>query len=314
LPSLLGALANRDSHVPLLIILERPLPEPGIFARWRTADLITTQSAKPKSSIPIVCWPALSHALLVVQFYGIMLGSWGCWLMSSEKDTAEALIWITGTKVSCKVADILGEMTTRHLGDQALLEFAKVTKLRSLPRAQKYLSIFLNGKGPDQWFPLSELLNDTGVRDTIRRHFNARISHLNGNLITIGQRAYTNPDWKNSLGTYFIYYIDIGNRPNLFGKETRHVLAWGEDTYQWAPEDAKRFTQCVHQAASRLQNVKESQVPKAATFKMFASDTIIDTTTGMPAMNVKLSSELVGVMRRKTNILRARPQSMCRGH
>jgi hypothetical protein len=175
--------------------------------------------------------------------------------MSSEEEIGEALIWFAGTKASCKVADILGEMTSRHLGDQTLLEFASVTKLRSLKRSQRYLALFLSGKGEDQTFPLSELMKDRGVCDIVQRHFRAPISHVKRNVITIGQRAYTDPDWKNSLGTYFIYYLDIGNRKNIYGHETRHVLAWGEDTYQWAPEDAKRFTQCLHQAASRLQNI-----------------------------------------------------------
>lgn len=176
--------------------------------------------------------------------------------MSSEKDTGEGVIWFAGTKVSCRVADILSEMTTRHLGDQTLLEFASVTKLHSLKRSQRYLALFLSGKGEDQTFPLSALMKDRGVCDVVQRHFRAPISHIRGNLITIGQRAYTDPDWKNSLGTYFIYYLDIGNRKNIFGQETRHVLAWGEDTYQWAPEDAKRALRNVF--IKRLRDYKTS--------------------------------------------------------
>src|ERR1700738_3081493 len=226
--------------------------------------------------------------------------------MSSEKDIGEGVIWFTGTIVSCKVADILGEITTRHLGDQTLLEFARITKLHSLKRAQKYLALFLSGKGEDQTFPLSELMKDRGVCDIVQRHFRAPISHIRGNLITIGQRAYTDPDWKNSLGTYFIYYLDIGNRTNIFGKETRHGLAWGADTYQRDTEESERFTQCLHQAASRLQKIREGKTPKAATFKMFASDVIIDTTTGLPAPNIHLSSEMNGAIANKLRIRRER--------
>jgi hypothetical protein len=67
--------------------------------------------------------------------------------MSSENDVGEGLIWFSGTKVSCKVADILGEMTTRQLGDRILLEFASTVKLRSLNRSKEYLAHFLSGKG-----------------------------------------------------------------------------------------------------------------------------------------------------------------------
>jgi len=227
------------------------------------------------------------------------------------RETAEALVWLTGTKTSCKVADILGELTTRQLGDRALLEFAGVTKLHSLPRSQSYLSIFLNGKGPDQRFALSDLLKDPGVRGVVKRHFSAP-SNLCRNVITIGQRAYTDQDWKNSLGTYFIYYIDIGNRPNLFGQPTRHVIAWGEDTYRWAPDDEKRFTQCIHQAASRLQNVATDQIPRAAPFKMLASEAIVDTSTGLP-INAPSRSELSQAIPKKLFIHRSPSQPMCRG-
>jgi hypothetical protein len=227
----------------------------------------------------------------------------------TERDTGEAAIWFIGTKISCKVADVLNEMTSSHLGDQKLLEFARATKLHSMKRSQKYLSQFLNGKGETQTFPLTELLKDPGVSRIVCRHFRAPLSHSQ-NVITIGQRAYTDQDWRNSLGTYFIYYVDVGSRKNFLGKETRYVLAWGEDTYQWAPDDAKRFTQCIHQAASRLQNIKEGQIPKAATFKMLASETVIDTTTGLPAANFLGSS---GASMQKVHLIRQKSQPMCRG-
>jgi hypothetical protein len=93
------------------------------------------------------------------------------------------------------------------------------------------------------------------------------------------------------------------------------VLAWGEDTYQSAPDDAKRFTQCLHQAAFRLQNISESQIPRAATFRMLATDTIIDTTTGSAVPNIPHMSRdaITRVGFKKSQIIRARPQPMCRG-
>jgi hypothetical protein len=256
-------------------------------------------------------------------------------MTKSEKDFGEDLIWFGGTKAACKLTDVLADLTTRQLGDYVLMNAANTIKHASMVRARHYLATFLNGKGSDQQFPLSELLLDAGVRGVIWRHFNAPLTHKK-NVITIGQSAYTNLDWKHSLGTYFIYYIDVGNRPNLFGKETRHVLAWGEDTYQWAPDDVKRFTQCIHQAASRLQrterglagiNIPKSatfgisnadillglSIPKAATFKMFATDTLLDTTTGGATFTASLSTVKAQEMSKKAHIARERAQPMCRG-
>lgn len=230
--------------------------------------------------------------------------------MASETRTDGSVIWIGGTLVSCKVSDVLGVMTSQHLGDEALLRFAAVTKLQNLPRSKEYLANFLSGKAETKRFPLSDLLKDDGVRQIFVRHF-ARPMSFEKNVVTVGQQAYRDQDWKNSLGTYFIYYIDIGRRKNMFGMETEHVLAWGEDTYQWAPDDARRFTQCLHKAASRLEKVSDGRFPRAAPFKMLASDIIVDTSTGLcsPVMSLPAPSLTI----RRTQIRRKPARPMCRG-
>src|ERR1700676_787710 len=190
--------------------------------------------------------------------------------------------------------DILAVLEGRGWADRKLLEFARLARLHSLPRAKEYLTYYLNSttsqtKEP-KYFRLSELLQDAGARKIIQAHF-LHNRQSRQNVITVGQSAYSDPDWKYSLGTYFIYYIDVGNfvgefdlsRPLRGDTRPRHVLAWGEDTYQWHPSDTKRFTQCIHEAASRLEGASSGQmVARPAPFKMLATEVVIDTETGLP--------------------------------
>lgn len=197
----------------------------------------------------------------------------------------EQIIWITGTQISCTVTELFGAIVDEKIADRALLEFANAVKLRDLPRAKEYLAHFLNGSGTTKSFPLSELMKDSGVKRIVFEHFNSCSPKIHNNLITIGQSAFANPDWKFALGTYFIHYIDIGEHRNLQGQLTRHVLAWGEDTYQWHPDDQKRYTQCVHKAARRLE---VGQGQHASTFRMHATDAIIDTSTATVNLRVPM--------------------------
>jgi hypothetical protein len=160
---------------------------------------------------------------------------------NSSAQDAKNLVWFVGTKVSCSVSDILADLTSRGFADSVLLNFARETKLHDYPRAKEYLTHYLNGSGKGKSFPLADLLNqDPGVREIVKLHFSYQVDD-----IVIGRRAYRNQDWRNSLGTYWIYYRDVGNLRSANGRETRHVVAWGEDTYQWHPEDEKRFTQVL---------------------------------------------------------------------
>jgi hypothetical protein len=212
---------------------------------------------------------------------------------------ATTIFWNAGAKASCDIADILAEVTeNRAHADQALLEFANALKMRNYPRGKEYLTHFLNGAGTDKTFRLAELLLDAGVRRTIVKHFKQNFSKIN-KVITIGQLAYEDKDWKYALGTYFIYYEDVGEFANSSGNTVRYVKAKGLDTYQWHPEDTKRYTNCIHQAAYRLQKPLPGRDHSAKPFRMIATEAIIDTTTGREeAMPSIPRSEILMIHRR----------------
>lgn len=243
-----------------------------------------------------------------------------------EGQVANQLFWFAGTKASCSVMDILALLEGRGWADRKLLEFARLARMHSLPRAKEYLTYYLNSlanqtKEP-KYFRLSGLLQDAGARKMVQAHFLHDAQSRRQNVITIGQAAYSDPDWKYSLGTYFIYYIDIGNVAAEFDMSralrgdtrTRHVLAWGEDTYQWHPNDTKRFTQCIHEAASRLENASGSQIARPAPFRMLATEVVIDTETGLPSSRPLHSmGDDSSISIRKSSVMRgAQSHFVCR--
>lgn len=194
--------------------------------------------------------------------------------------------WTGGLKVSCAITDIMNVLIKERLGDEILMKFAGFTKLHGNKKAQAALANFLNGGKQDFKFDLRSLLNeDDGVKECTKRHFfrNSTVGPMTG-VCTIRQREFRDEDWRNALGTYYIYYVDVGKMRLSFVPE-RVVLAWGFDWYQWNPQDSERLTQCLHQAAARLERKSSStgadriEVPVAKKFKMYTDPILLGTSS-----------------------------------
>lgn len=223
---------------------------------------------------------------------------------------AKQIVWATGTQVSCSVTEVLDQLTSSNAPDAGLMQFARATKLYGNPRAQEYLSHYLNGTGTPKSFALWDLLGDAGAKAVVGRFLKAAPQTCMLPVITIRQRDYEQNDWRNALGTYFIYFIEVGHQKNRYGRATRHVLAWGEDTYRWHPDDSRRISQCVHQAAERLRGTKVTGTQRAAEFKMITPPTLVDTeTVTVSAAGYRCSVQDEMARRR---IGRQSPVPMCR--
>lgn len=197
-----------------------------------------------------------------------------------------------GVKATCSVADLVAEITSRERADSTAMKFAMYYKFFNKPRASEYLAHYLNGSGTDKAFPLADLLKeDAGIAATVKEHFDrARRSRAEMSrplMIVISQNRYKSKDWWGALGSFRIFYEPMG-RTGLSSAQPDVVWAWGSDIYQWHPEDQKRITQCLHQAAVRLSNSQNPSIPRAKAFQVKATPCAIDTRTGLPVPGRRL--------------------------
>lgn len=200
---------------------------------------------------------------------------------------------------ACSLADIMAEVTSRARADAALMSIAKLYKFQNRGRAAEHLTHFLQGGGEARHFPLAQLLSeDAGVRRALVAEWRSRTRSTprDGSLIPVRQRNYDKLDWWGALGSFSIYYTEVGTM-RIAGKDVRVALAYGVNVYRWHPNDKSRITQCVHQAAARLTGHTDNHVPVAKDFEMFADPTHVDMDTGLP-IDLPLNSTSGQVMER----------------
>ena len=175
---------------------------------------------------------------------------------------------------------------SQAIADVMLFEIAKHIEMMPEGRAAKFLDHFLFGGGEDMTFYSATLLNeDIGVRrrvsDVIGEKLRANPSLAKKNMsggeyvISIRQRDYLIPDWKNALGS-FAFEWELAN----LSSDRKRIFAnvWGANEYKWHPA-ADRVTQCIHKAGDRLAKSKEV---RARNFWMIGKPTIIVISTGKP--------------------------------
>jgi hypothetical protein len=177
--------------------------------------------------------------------------------------------------------ETFGEM---EQSDRAVLWLAEKNEMKPGGRAALFLAHYVQGSGEDMVFPLEDLLTeDIGVRTLVRNHFAglrlATRTTLQGSL-TIRQRNYANEDWRLALGTFFLSYVPY--QGVACPGQGLLMTVSGADTYRWHPEDAKRITQCVHEAAERMKS--NIVLPAAKDYRIIASPVVVDAWTGEPIL------------------------------
>jgi hypothetical protein len=144
-----------------------------------------------------------------------------------------------------------------HTDYQTVL-LARAVELRNQPKAQYMLDFYISGKGKthDVLVDTQTLFKeDQGVREKFWKDFGASYSKgSKSGIVPIPQPVYKNDEWRNSLGSINLQWKIVDNGKN--------VEIWFTNRYRWHP-NAKRISQCVHQAAD---NLKDSM--GAAEFQM----------------------------------------------
>ena len=219
---------------------------------------------------------------------------------------AEATAEGKAVSLTCSLANIMAEVSTRAMADRALMEVANIYKFRNRGRAARHLTRYLQGVGGEESFPLADLLlEDESVRRVVVRTMNQPFTPRERGIIVIRQRDYRINDWWGALGSFTVYFSEIGTM-KVLGRDTKVALAYGVNEYIWHPNDSRRLTQCVHQAAERLAHHTDNRVPVAKAFHIYATPTHIDMATGMP-IQLLLDSRAEAQMRVSMSTFSHRP-------
>lgn len=134
--------------------------------------------------------------------------------------------------------------------DRWTLEVARFVTMKGNGHASAHLDYYLGGMGGTLEVDLAKVIKDD---EGVRKKLNVEImsAMLDGKLegtVSIPQHVYSNPDWLYALGGINLNWR--AGPPLAPGK----VRVGFRNTYRWHPEASDRVSQCVHQAAVRLQS------------------------------------------------------------
>lgn len=148
--------------------------------------------------------------------------------------------------------------------DLRIMTLARDREMQRGGRAERFLNHYLSGIGTPISFSLIDLFSeDSGVAGRVSRKVNEEVQKaevggreligLTG-TVPVHQIYFSNRDWQFATGSLNIQWECRGETV----RNTVPLLAldvWCRNIYRWHPE-VPRATQCVHQAAVRLQNPK----------------------------------------------------------
>lgn len=167
--------------------------------------------------------------------------------------------------------------------DRALLELAKFATMENGGRAQEYLNHYLEGSGTPKYFKASDLLSeDPNVAQVLASAVSleaakAPLKPGQTGIVGLRQRDISVLDWKLALGSFPLKWTYIATRATN-GVTLLELTVKGSNEYKWHPDDSKRDTQVLHQAAARLQKPKTNlldvlqNTKPAKDFWMFATE------------------------------------------
>ena len=143
-------------------------------------------------------------------------------------------------------------------------------------RAAEYLDHFLDESGTKKYFEVNELLaaeKDIRERVTfeiVRKMSGAKIGSEKVTsfdpVVTLFQKNSLDQDWWFALGSFGLQWTRINSSSN---DDRVFVKVHGKNEYRWYPE-AKRITQCLHEAAGRLEKNE-----KAKSFTIVAKPAVL---------------------------------------
>ena len=144
-----------------------------------------------------------------------------------------------------EIIDAVCAMTS----DRWTLEVARKATMSRNGHASAHLDYYLGGKGGTLTVDLAQLIaEDEGVRKKLNVEImNKMLDGKSEGTVSIPQVTYTNKDWLYAIGGM---NINWRSGPPLAQDKVRVGF---RNTYRWHPND-DRITQCVHQAAVRLQS------------------------------------------------------------
>ncbi|MFB8342181.1 hypothetical protein ACWGNA_13295 [Brucella cytisi] len=150
--------------------------------------------------------------------------------------------------------------------DLAIMSAARDKTMPRDGRAEAHLRHYLLGSGLPKTFGAHLLINeDPGVRARLTSSISATLAN---NLDPVTGRVnpgirgkvwlrqqpmdFRNRDWLFAIGSFLMEWEFVNEFVGQTGLPIVTVRVHGQNEYQWHP-DAPRRTQCVHQAAERLQ-------------------------------------------------------------
>jgi len=134
--------------------------------------------------------------------------------------------------------------------DSVTLAIAKWWELTPNGHAAAHLDQYLEEKG-DLRVDLAKVLqDDQSVQSKVHTEiiFSLREGKVKG-TVAIPQATYSNKDWQFAIGSMNVNWTF----PSSVGNDKVHIGFRNE--YRWHPNEA-RISQCIHQAADRLQTGK----------------------------------------------------------
>lgn len=151
--------------------------------------------------------------------------------------------------------------------DKGVLLKAQEVRMIRDGQAWKHLDHFLGNTGSDVEVAFQKVVdNDPGVRyriltKAVEELRGAKELRMSKGIVDIQQVHYSVQDWRLALGA-----INVTWSVERVTGEYLYLRVLFADVYDWHPEEGKRPTQCVHQAAADL--IDEGE---AKTFKMYGS-------------------------------------------
>ena len=130
--------------------------------------------------------------------------------------------------------------------DRTTLELARAGELHGQPDANRFLDHYLVGGGSDVEVDTMRLLReDAGVWQRLQETVTADLAKgRTKGVVPIPQPVFRNQNWKNATGSVNLLWEVKGDS----------VEVWFVNKYRWHPEDNRRVSQCVHQAADNLKS------------------------------------------------------------
>jgi hypothetical protein len=170
------------------------------------------------------------------------------------------------------VEQVLIEAVCRFTPDKVTVNLAELYRLGPYPNARRFLHHYLSGSATPIHIDIAQIFcDDPDLRDCVVDEITENLRKtpppLHGS-VAVPQEAWSQTqaaqDWRYAIGSlvmdwkvlYFDSSVKLGQMspircpPPAPGRQARIELSFA-NKYQWHPE-AKRITQCVHQAANNL--------------------------------------------------------------